>query len=735
MSFREIQIKRKYRSSDCPNIGKEFISKVLDESVLYYRAVGFFSSSSLIHTSKGLLQVAKHYKPGKESVIKFVVSPKLDEKDIEAIKKGYKSKAEVIESAMLKQFSEPRSNVEAERLNILCHLIASGAMDIKVAVTEFSNDDIGMYHEKIGIFKDEKNNYVAFSGSLNESDNAFTNNFESVLVFKSWDPSTELDVTDTQDDFEKLWNNKTERVAIYSFPRAVEKKLFKYKRATYDKHIDDDKNDDISVYTNVELPFIDKNILPTFPYDYQKNAIQNWFKNKCVGIFEMATGTGKTYTGYGAMVKLLEAAKYHLATIIICPFQHLVEQWIEDSEPFHINHIIVGYSAQKYAGYLSKLKNTIKDFNDGLIPYFYFVTTNSSYKLQKVQDELKKIKGPVLFVADEAHNLGSIDFSGKFIDNFRFRLALSATFDRYRDEEGTKRLYNYFGKKCIEYPLEQAIHDKKLTKYYYYPILCYLNNDERKEYLELTKEIKKHVRLSNGKGSKIKLTKTGEYYALKRARIISSSSSKMSTFKSEVAKHRNDNFMLVYCGTSKIESDDDEKEIKQIDEITSYLGNSLNMQIDRYTSRESVEERQIIRNNFKEGKLQALVAIKCLDEGVNIPGIKKAFILASSTNPREYIQRRGRLLRTAPGKQYSEIYDFICLPLKLDEIKNYSKEEIKDFRALINNEVTRIDEFGKHSINNATSNELIENIKEEYGLYEFENDALDDIEWLMEDET
>lgn len=189
--------------------------------------------------------------------------------------------------------------------------------------------------------------------------------------------------------------------------------------------------------------------------------------------------------------------------------------------------------------------------------------------------------------------------------------------------------------------------------------------------------------------------------------------------------------MLVYCGTAKVDKGS-EKESRQIDEVTRMLGIEMGMKVSRYTSAENVEERRVIRNRFKDGNnLQALVAIKCLDEGVNIPGIRTAFILASSTNPREYIQRRGRILRLAPGKERAVIYDFVTLPIPADELEG-TEESVKIYKSLVKNETARMEEFGAHSLNRGKSDTLVEQIKNDYGLYEFENYE-PNIEWGDDD--
>lgn len=710
MGFKNLNIKNRYRSADTANIGRDFIEKILQHSVSYRRAIGFFSSSSLIYTSRGLLQVASNYKKGGDSTIKFVTSPRMTKEDIEAIKQGYKTKQEVIESAMLSEMKKPADEFGEERLNILCHLIASGAMEIKVAITEYSESNISMYHEKLGLMTDDEGNTIAFDGSLNESANALAENFESITVYKNWEQSC-VYVADIENDFEKLWSNMTNNIEVYDFPKAVKDRLFRYKKEKFNKNIEKDEEEFHKRKLSM-VPCIDKNILPTFPYDYQKKAINNWFENKCIGIFDMATGSGKTFTAYGAMIALLERCNYKLAIVIVAPFQHLVEQWLEDAPKFHIKHMIVGYSDPRYYNYMTELRKSIFRYNTGALPFFFFITTNASYKKKEVQDELKKIQNKALIIADEAHNFGSLNMSACLIDIFNYRLALSATIERYGDEEGTQRIFNYFGKKCITYTLENAIHDLKLTQYEYHPIVVYLDDEERERYADLSRKLIKHIKKDGT------IDQQGKLLAIKRSRIIAGANSKLTALKNEMKKHVDEYYQLVYCGTAKVDNcyaDD----TRQIDKVTKILGVELGMKISRYTSKENIEERRIIRNRFQDGNdLQALVAIKCLDEGVNIPGIRTAFILDSSTNPREYIQRRGRILRLAKGKDRAIIYDFITMPINPKYMdKCYESGNI--YKSLIKKEIARMKEFGIYSLNRGDSDALVDKIKNDFGLYDF----------------
>ena len=358
------------------------------------------------------------------------------------------------------------------------------------------------------------------------------------------------------------------------------------------------------------------------------------------------SGTGKTLTGLGAVSLLSEEVNDNLAVIIVCPFQHLVDQWVEDIVKFNIKPII-GYSSSIQKDWKKRLTKAVKDQRIRKDKKFFcFVCTNATFASVFVQEQINLIITPVLLVIDEAHNFGAQSYGRLLDDRFEYRLALSATLERHRDEEGTNILKNFFGEECIDYDLERAIAEDKLTRYRYYPVLCYLNEKELSEYDKLSIEMQNC--LTTDKYGNIKLNSYGEMLAIERARIVSGAQNKLDVLR-EIIKPYVDKFnILVYCGTANVSySEDgneitDESEMRQIEAVTRILGNEMNMRVARFTSQENIEERKLIKEGFERGeKLQALIAIKCLDEGVNIPGIKTAFILASTTNPKEYIQEEG----------------------------------------------------------------------------------------------
>ncbi|MDD3453743.1 MAG: DEAD/DEAH box helicase family protein, partial [Bacilli bacterium] len=621
-----------------------------------------------------------------------------------------------IERALLRYITEPQNYFEEERLNLLATLIAQEKLDIKIAFS-LKNDKLGLYHEKLGLIHDNENNIIAFSGSMNETENAFINNYEIVDVFTSWEDNDRVVIKEKA--FDQLWFNNDSSAVVYDFPRVVKEKIMSYKKGNVDWDIDN-KEFIKNITSNSEVEKL-KTVTnsPEIPagvslHDYQKNAIENWKDNNYKGIFDMATGTGKTFTGLGAITELYKNKNGKLAVIIVCPYQHLVDQWVEDILNFNINPII-GHSSSIQKDFKQKFKMAIMDYNLGVRKFFCFVCTNGTFSSEYIQSQIQNIRGDVLLVVDEAHNFGATNLKKTLTDKFNYRLALSATLERHGDEEGTQALLNYFGKKCIEFSLEDAINQKFLTPYEYHPVVIYFEESELEEYHTLSKEISRCIIKKNGK---TELNERGKVLAQRRARVVAGAYAKIPRLAKEIKPFVNDNHILVYCGATKIsEQDDLGEDMRQIDVITSLLGKDLKMNVAQFTSNEDSATRELLRKKFFDGDyLQALVAIKCLDEGVNIPAIKTAFILASTTNPKEYIQRRGRVLRKYPGKEFAIIYDFVTLPRPLDEAANLTVEEISCEKSMVKNEINRMTEFKRLALNRMESDKLIYDIIDAYHL-------------------
>ena len=716
MSLKNLVLEEEYRNQH-NNVVDELIMPLLKEGKYYKRAVGFFSSSALLQIVEGIENIAI-----KEGCIQVVASPKLSESDYEAIRLGYAKREELLLGALRRELKDPIDAFEEENLNLLANLIADGFLKIKIAVLE-NETLLGFYHEKLGIVEDDEGNAVAYSGSMNESENAMFGNYETIDVFCSWTHDSSR-VEKKIKAFNNIWGGYDPSIKIVQEKEIDDEFIRKYKRSDIDYSAYKRATDETPYpegVSEIEETFTcisDRgffkvpNDVEFFPY--QKDAIEEWAKRSYCGIYDMATGTGKTYTALGSLSRISMDLNDNIAVIIVAPYQHLVEQWVEDIKKFNVNPIVAySYSGQKWK---KQFGDAVEAYNTGAIRNFCIISTNATFATDSFQHILKRFRRNYCFVADEAHNFGAEKLSKLLPKKARYRLALSATLERYRDEEGTETLKRFFGgTPCISYTLKQAIRGNFLTPYYYYPITVNLNEEEFEEYKDLTNKIVRAM--SNNK--KIEDDPYLEMLLIKRARIVAGCRNKIDKLMEIISEYKNDNHMLIYCGATKYDNEylSDESEIKQIDEVSKRLYREHGIIVRKFTSTETKQEREEIKAMFAEGSvLQAVTAIKCLDEGMNIPAIQKAFILASSTNPKEYIQRRGRVLRKAPGKEYAEIFDFITLPRPLEDVSICSPQELEYDKGLIKREFERMEEFADCALNPAAIDQEKEKIKHAYRM-------------------
>ncbi len=695
MGIRDLNIKQEYRSNT-DNVVNDFYIPLLSNSVSYKRSVGFFSSSALIAVSKGLVSFLKN-----NGTIKLVVSPELSEKDIESIREGQELR-EIIKKNLEKSLESVTSEKDLQRINILSHLIGKGILEIKVAFV----GKYGLFHEKVGIVEDKCGDMIAFSGSMNESISAFKSNYESFDVFKSWELDGERAKAKLK-AFERIWSDNEKGITVHCFTEDIIPLLSKYKKESVNYNIDEqDDSYTVQLVNEEETPFSSIKTPTNLKLrDYQEEAIDSWFEADCRGILSMATGTGKTLTAIFALTKLYNRQNNKLALIIVCPYIHLVEQWSIELEKFNINPL-QGYSTSPNKNWKKKLYELINLYNQNYLDFLCVITTNSSFISDDIQTILSNIKADSLLIADEAHNFGAKNISNKLLDNITFRLGLSATIERHRDVDGTEKLYKYFGQICYEYSLSKAIQEGKLVNYYYYPIITHLNDKEYKNYSEISLKISKLNKYKDVNQDYIDMLR------IERARIIAGADNKLSELMKIMQKLEDKKHILVYCGVSKSTfwNGSEELDIKQLDLVTNLIGHTLSRDVKKFTSQETIDQRIDIKKQFRDEEFDVLVAIKCLDEGVDIPEIETAIILASSTNPKEYIQRRGRVLRRSPGKDFSYIYDIITLPYPLAHAELKTTHLEHDI-SLVERELERVTEFGTLALNNSEFVSLRSKIK------------------------
>ena len=674
MTFKDLKLKLIYDNST-EEITRNLIVPLLGESKVYYRGVGYFSSNWIQIVTKGLQKIAE--KGGK---IYLLTSPILSGDDWEAMKLGKKAEMDEILYKSIKETInedfDTRTRVEC--LNLLSWLIADNLLTMKFAICKNGK---GMYHDKLAIFGDEEDNKVCLHGSFNDSLQA-TYNGEGFSVFKSYESGQKGYVDEHFARFQVMWKGLNNFYEIYDIPDLVKVELRKYQK----KERPYRKNKKM-----LHLPTYIKNL-----NDYQIEAIERLKDNNWKGILEMATGTGKTITSIAASMDYLDI-KGRMFLIVVVPFIHLVEQWEENILSFGYKVPIKCYDSK--VSWYGKLNRRIKDYNIRLTDCESLIVSYRTFSTPDFQELCSKIKDNVFFVADECHYMGSSSLRDCMTENFDVRVGLSATPDRWFDEEGTKRLRDYFGDTIFEYDMEMAIDNGFLCKYEYVPVILSLTHDEYDQYSYLTKKITKMF-LAN---KKIDENTSLQMMIFKRTEILAKAENKIPTFiemlKVQISEAKVKH-TLVYC--SKGES-------QKITKLISELG----IRAHEFVYKVSNADRQKILEAFAKGDIQVLVAIKCLDEGVDIPATRTAYFLSSTSNPREFIQRRGRILRKSPGKHLAKIIDFVVFP-PWEQQSGGGRDTVDN--SIIEKEMPRFAEFYRYAFNSGYARGVIRKYLAPYNL-------------------
>lgn len=678
----DIPLKKTY-SSENDNLLKDFYIPVLRESDSYKRITGFFSSTSLLLAAQGIAHFFAN--GGYYQLISGVI---VENKDYEAIVKGLRTAEEVIMGRITFDLDQLENELEKDHLKVLSWLISTNRLKIKIAV--LPEHAIGLFHEKIGIFEDKNGNKISFSGSINESAAGWSGNIEEFKVFRGWVDEEEAYLKRDIIKFSDYWNDSINSFSVVDLPEALEKQLLK-----------------IRPENEVDLKVIIEKIKNDEPekrelHDFQKNAILQWENNNFRGILEMATGTGKTFTSLGA-VKSVFSKKKEFCAIIVVPYKHLVTQWLKDIKQELTDTVIIEVHGDA-RGWKEKLPKFLQDYSDGFIDRLVIIAVYDSLSskdfLKKLEDNFNN-KKTYIIIADEVHNFGAPEHSNGMIDNIRMRLGLSATPTRWFDEEGTQKLIDYFEKTVFEYDLKMAITNNFLTPYEYYPITVQMDLDEFEEYSDLSKKIIRNMSISKTKAEENVYLKL---LTIKRSKILRNNKTKIIAFAgliSDLKTQGKIDHLLVYC--------DSEEQMLKAQKIINDFG----IISHRFTERESMDEREQILEAFDNGIYECLVAMKCLDEGVNVPSTKTAIILASSTNPREYVQRRGRVLRKFPGKDKAVIYDFIVVPPEKVEDDFFFSVEQK----ILKKELNRVQEFLETATNKAYILKNLSDTMLKYNVY------------------
>ncbi|WP_328658632.1 DNA phosphorothioation system restriction enzyme [Streptomyces sp. NBC_00334] len=706
--LRSAGVEGEYRS-DRGDVVEEFYIPALRQSESYDRAVGYFTASVLAVIGRGIDEFIN-----RGGRMRIVASPYLVAEDIGEIEAGYELRT-VMEKAAVRDLERAAEDPRAARgLGKLGLMVAEGQLDIKLAYVA-SGNRVGMYHEKIGVFRDGQD-LVAFKGSANETLSGLVGNFESIEVFRSWDEWDRVRALRISRDFEDLWEDRTSILRVMPFTEAAKQVI---ERISPEEEVGEAEELPENGAT-IQVAPGDTSGMLTIPAglkvrDYQKQAVGNWFNEKGRGLLRMATGTGKTLTALSAaaqMTKVLQQRGEPLLTVVIAPYQHLVDQWAKDIEWFGVTPIRAYESTAAWFGRASHLKDALalQAARGGVI-----ITTNKTFGETAFQSILNRYKGRLLVIADEAHNLGAKHIRTKLPENAEFRLGLSATPERWFDDEGTDALTAYFGKIVFEMGIGDAIKLGALCRYTYTPVVVELDAEETDMYVEITKKIARIFAAQQSSDSADENSVLGALLR-KRSNLLGHARAKLPALRREIDKRGDDWYQLLYCaeGRHPLSYEDGvPEELPQLDQVLDLVGNQMHMPAARYTAETKRQERRKVLQRFSDRELQAIASMRCLDEGVDVPAARTAYLLASSSNPRQFIQRRGRVLRQAPGKTMADIVDFIVVPP--EEASDLQPESE---RKMVARELARVTEFAYLAENEAETLDILRPLRMRYDLQE-----------------
>lgn len=740
-----------------------FFSECLCNATTFDLMLGFFASSAINVLSDGF--AAFLHSGGK---MRLIINDLLTEEDKDAIKMGESN-------SLLPSFDlnniEAIKNTLSERdvhfFECVAWLIRNNRIEIKIIAPK---EGQGIAHTKCGVFFDGINK-VGFDGSVNFSRSALIDNIESLTAMCDWNGTVEVSkIKDIESDFNKIFAGEDETVRYIKAEEIRTRITDSFKDKELRELLEDEANLLSSTPQKVSssvlralrnarakvqeaidsyhAKIVEDNSKPSFPYptgprQYQNEAFENWKNNCQKGLFAMATGTGKTITALNCLLEIYKRNGYYKA-IILVPTITLVNQWEQECWKFNFTNIIKVYS--KNPDWHSKLEllkmaDRYRE-NDEPTQNFIIISTYASFIRDAVFRELNGFeKGKLLLIADEAHNMGSPSMLKRLKDIIYLRrIGLSATPERQYDTETNKKIYHFFGaddKFTFEYSMEQAIHGENpvLCKYYYYPHLVRLTDEEMNKYIELSEKISKYFNFNSGdfdKRDDILMS-----LLLARKRIIHKAENKLKIFKDIIAaRYRekgNLKYTLVYVpegnkpdyisnGNADFEfqeqiADDYDAEhlidiyTKEISDLDNYIT------VKKFVSGQ--KDRDEILQDFASGKLQVLTSMKCLDEGIDVPRSELAIFCASTGNPRQFIQRRGRVLRKHPDKYMAEIHDLVVAPEVGTSSNSYRMEQI-----LLKGELLRVNNFSLLSENPSYSQMELRSVMEHYGLNMYNNNHI-----------
>lgn len=679
---------------------KEFFTEALAESKAFDLGLGFFSTSGIRCLAYGFaLFIANGGK------MRVVINHILSDKDKKAIERGQKGCLDDFEDRVLidvEQLCATLSREDEQFFRCFSYLISINRIEFIATISTQG----GLGHDKYGVFTDERGDKVAFGGSANFSQTAMELNGETIMVFTSWKDKDR--VVDLETKFEHNWNGDNTHLKHIALDKVTSYIKDKFGGVKLKKLIDHEVDlreiesiDSTRLIPSKPLPkaLIEKleykEQEPRFPFpeerEIQIKAYDAWIKNGRNGIFAMATGSGKTVTALNCLLRQYKENGFYKA-IIVVPTRALALQWEDEVKHFNFSEVISTHTERDWKSIISRYTTrSIFDQKKNII----IITTYATFIRKYVQDFVKRTPGidSFIFIADEAHNLGAPGPMKHLPHNIKYRIGLSATPERIYDEGGSRALYDFFNseppKYTYRFTMKDAIDAGILCRYEYYPLFVNLTPKEMELYNEKTEQLRKFLDPETGK-----YKKDAEMLLMARKRIIHKAADKkvkVADLLDQQKKKGSLNYTFVFVPEGYepdyAEVDGYDIDIDDIHIIDEYSKMFRERRYSYHQYISGLDDAPSILESFERGDTQILLSMKCLDEGVDIPRAQNAIFISSTGNPRQFIQRRGRVLRTCKGKDMAYIWDLIVMPPSI------SADSTSAERGLFEGEVKRVLNF------------------------------------------
>jgi superfamily II DNA or RNA helicase len=639
----------------------------------YDRAVGFFSSSVYALAWPSLRRFVEN-----GGRIRLICSPVLSAQDQEALAEGHDALRDERVAASLR--AEVQRLISHQHLGkparVLASLVATGVVSIKLALLDRHSDSHSrrIFHDKVGLFRDAEGHCVVFKGSMNETWAGLSadGNLESVDVFVSWGGARDAGrVADEAAYFEALWTDQYPTVSVREFPQIAREALLDSADPANWVQLVDEICSEIALAGEVSA---DSRPGGRVPRPHQLAALREWRARGRRGILEHATGSGKTFTGLYAMREALDRGE---TPVVLVPSELLMDQWLgEVRETFAGRGVQVLACDGREPGWRTMLGAWTRRAADPRVVVASMTTAAGDDFPGRIR------AGEHLFLlADEVHALGSPERRKVLAIDTGPRLGLSATPRRAGDPDGTAALFDYFGGVVPPpFTLQDAITAGALTPYFYTVHPLALSPDEQAAWDELTDRIRRVHAQGLARGSEMAEVSQGtRHLLLARARIAKGASGKVPlAVRILTTSYRRGQRWIVYCDSRR-----------QLEAVVAGL-RGAGIEASAYHSALPRAQREATLEHLA-ALGGVVVAIRCLDEGVDIPAVDHALILASSKNRREFVQRRGRVLRIYPGKHYATVHDVVVVPNGAPSDRIATR--------LLAGELARAVEFGRGALN------------------------------------